>query len=77
MNTTNKILKDVINIYDNNNHPNTKCQNIKDEWTKYCFYTKKGKHEKFVFYKGSQICNQLFNDYYECFVNDIINHETK
>jgi hypothetical protein len=66
----NEITKRVINIYDNMPHPNPKCQDIKEDWTKFCFYNENKKHKDFLYYKGSQKCNELFNDYYECFVKD-------
>jgi len=69
----NEIVKNVINIYDDIPHPNKKCNDIKEEWTKHCFYNenkKNKKHQNFVFYKGSQVCNKLFNEYYECFLKD-------
>ena len=74
MNTEfNKIIKDVINIYDVIPHTNQKCQDIKEDWTKHCFFNenkKHKKHEDFLFYKGSETCNGLFNNYYKCFVKD-------
>ena len=48
------------------------CQDIKEEWMKFCFHTRNKKHKTFIYYKGSQKCNELFNDYYECFINDKI-----
>jgi hypothetical protein len=68
----NEIFKNVINIYDDMPHPNQKCQDIKEEWIKFCFHTRNKKHKNFLFYKGSQTCNELFNDYYECFIDDKI-----
>ena len=74
MNTKyNEITKSVINIYDDIPHPNKKCQDTKEEWKIYCFYDENKenkKHKDFLFYKGSQTCNALFNDYYKCFVKD-------
>jgi hypothetical protein len=73
MNKFNEITKNVINIYDGIPHSNTKCQNIKEDWTKYCFYNENKeniKHKEFLYYKGSQKCNELFNDYYKCYVKD-------
>ncbi len=67
-----KIIQNVINVYDDIPHPNKKCQNIKEEWMKYCFTTSSKQHKTFEFYKGSKTCNNLFNNYYECFVNDKI-----
>ena len=71
----NEIVKKVINIYDDMPHPNPKCQDIKEHWTKYCFYNENKeniKHKEILYYKGSQKCNKLFNEYYECFINDKI-----
>jgi hypothetical protein len=71
----NEIVKDVINIYDEVPHQNQKCQDIKEDWTKHCFYSennKNKKHKEFLFFKGSQTCNELFNGYYKCFVKDKI-----
>jgi len=68
----NEITKKVINIYDDIPHPNKKCQDIKEEWTKFCFYNENKKHKDFLYYKGSQKCNELFNKYYECFINDVM-----
>ena len=70
MNQYNEIIKDVINIYDETTHPNIKCQGLKEEWSQFCFHSKNNTHKNFKFYKGSQYCNQIFNNYYECFVND-------
>jgi len=70
MNKYSEIIKDVINIYDKEIHPNQKCQDYKEEWMTYCFSTNNKKHQTFLFYKGTRICNELFNNYYECFVND-------
>ena len=43
MNTKfNEITKNVINIYDDIPHPNQKCQDIKEEWMKFCFQKKYG-----------------------------------
>ena len=65
-----EIIKDVINVYDDKPHSNKKCQNIKEEWIKYCFTTSNKKHKNFEFYKGSETCNKLFTEYYQCFIED-------
>ena len=39
MSISKEIIQNVINIYDDTSHPNKKCQNIKEEWMKYCFFT--------------------------------------
>lgn len=73
MNNSNEhkeIIKDVINIFDEIKHPNIKCQYTKEEWMNFCFHTRNKSHKTFLYYKGSQYCNKLFNDYYECFVED-------
>jgi hypothetical protein len=65
-----EIIQNVINIYDDTPHPNKKCQDTKEDWMKYCFTTSYKKHTNFEFYKGSETCNNLFNDYYKCYVDD-------
>ena len=53
MNKFNEITKNVINIYDGIPHSNIKCQNIKEDWTKYCFYNENKeniKHKEFLYY---------------------------
>jgi hypothetical protein len=70
------MLKDSGLLYNDSSHLNQLIRNLpdfKEDWTKHCFYSennKNKKHKEFLFFKGSQACNKLFNEYYECFLKD-------
>jgi len=66
MNQTNKF----INIYDKENHPLEKCNNIKNEWNTCCNkYLKNNSRE--LCSEKTQQCLILFNNYIKCFSENL------
>jgi hypothetical protein len=70
---TQKIHQKLINIYDNETHPNVNCQMIKNDWIKHCDRLNKNKlSKKIVLFKSTDQCRKIFDDYYNCYISDVM-----
>ena len=59
----------IINIYDKKPHPNDKCEKIKIEWLTHCDILDR----KLGNYKSFAQCNDIFDNYYKCYMDDVNN----
>jgi hypothetical protein len=67
------MYKKLINIYDNEIHPNENCQAIKNDWIKHCDRLNRNKLPNgHVFFKSIEECRKIFDDYYNCYISDLI-----